>query len=120
MRLLERSSQKPLTDYIEAAVRGYSKHGLILELVTPYVQGLHIMMNNEGGDSPLVEIVSPEEGAELKLAEAVCFDRESVAGKACFVVELAYLPSSASAVRSSVWEPFRRKSKLTIRHGKDL
>jgi hypothetical protein len=120
MRLLERNSQKPLTGYIEVAVRGYSKRGLILELANPYVEGLHIMMNNEGGDSPLLEIVLPEDDAECKLAEAVCFDRESTAGKACFVVELAYLSPPTQPGRSLVWEPFRRKSKITIRSGRDL
>jgi hypothetical protein len=120
IRLLERGSQKPLTGHMEVAVRDYSKRGLILELATPYVQGLHIMMNSEGGDSPLVEVAAPEDGAELKLAEAVCFYREASAAKACFVVELAYLSLPAANERPLIWAPFRRKSKITIRNGKNL
>jgi hypothetical protein len=120
IRLLERDSQKPLTSHIEVTVRDHSKRGCILELATPYVQGLHIMMNSEGGDSPLVEITAPENGAEPKLAEAVCFYRESAAGKSCFVVELTYFSAPPATGRALIWAPFRRKSKITIRNGKYL
>jgi hypothetical protein len=95
-------------------LRAHTKRGLVLELITPYVQGRHIMMDNEGGASPLVETVLPGDDKILKLAEAVSFYREGSYLKTCFVVELAYVVPSPAAGASPVWAPFRRKSRQTI------
>jgi hypothetical protein len=114
IRLLDRSSQKPLTGQVEAVLRSHTKRGLVLELATPYVQGRHIMMDNEGGASPLVETLLPGDDKNLKLAEAVSFYRKEAGAKACFVVELAYAALPPADDNSLVWSPFRRKSRQTI------
>ena len=109
-------------EQVTGVLRSHNRHGLIVELNSPFIDGHHIMMSMPDGLSCQLDVAFPDNDMPGKRAEVQRFNKEkkeSMDGF-LFVVELGYLPENSGTPRSKIWGPFLRKAGQLIRNGENI
>ncbi len=100
LRLVSARSHRPLTSKAEVAVRSLSRRGAQLLLESPFIDGLHVLMDVHNITPKLVEVFFPGENPETHgevslLGDIKSYRHEEEPAGVRFVLEVAWLEDQA-------------------------
>jgi hypothetical protein len=101
LRLVSARDRKPLTGNAPVGLRALSRRGAQLILDSPFIDGLHVLMDVHNTTPKLIQVSLPGENPETHQAVTLLGDiesyrREEDAGGACFVLEITWLDDEIS------------------------
>lgn len=99
--LVEARSRKPLTGKAPVGVRALSRRGAQLILDTPFIDGLHVLMDVHNTKSKLLQVFFPAENPETQqdialLGKIESYLREEDQEGVRFVMEAVWLDDGSS------------------------
>jgi hypothetical protein len=101
LRLVEASSRKLLTGKAPVGVRALSRRGAQLIMRTPFIDGLHVLMDVHNTTPKLIQVFLPSENSETQqdialLGEIESYLREEDQQGVRFVLEVVWLDDDSS------------------------
>ncbi|KMY68806.1 hypothetical protein AAU61_04215 [Desulfocarbo indianensis] len=96
LRLMDARERKPLSGRAPVGVRVLSRHGALLVLDTPFIDGMHVLMDVHNITRKLIQVFFPGENPETHeelslLGEIESYQREEDERGVRFLLELRWL-----------------------------
>lgn len=101
LRLVAASNREPLTNKAPVGVRSLSRRGAQLTLDTPFIDGLHVLMDVHNTTPKLIQVFLPGENPETQqeielLGKIDSYLREEDQQGVRFVLEVVWLDDDSS------------------------